>query len=140
MTDDEAFAAAEATYRAYVDALNQVDLSDPNTFEAVYAWTTGEANANARATFSRMHANGWAVEGTTSFDALPPVVQTGDELVLNICLSVGSVDVTDSSGRSMVPPDRRDDQPLRVSFEQASSATGLLIRGSEASNHPSCVA
>ena len=49
MTDDEAFAAAEATYRAYVDALNQVDLSDPDTFEAVYAWTTGEANANARA-------------------------------------------------------------------------------------------
>ncbi|MET0860918.1 MAG: hypothetical protein ABW091_07810, partial [Microbacterium sp.] len=44
-TEDEAFAAAEETYRAYVDALNQVDLSDPETFEPVYAWTTGEANA-----------------------------------------------------------------------------------------------
>ena len=29
--EDEAFAAAEATYRAYVDALNQVDLADPAT-------------------------------------------------------------------------------------------------------------
>ena len=37
--EEEAFAAAEETYRAYVDALNQVDLSDPETFEAVYAWT-----------------------------------------------------------------------------------------------------
>ncbi len=44
--EEEAFAAAEETYRAYVDALNQVDLSDPETFEAVYAWTTGEANAS----------------------------------------------------------------------------------------------
>ncbi len=47
-SEDEAFAAAEETYRAYVDALNQVDLSDPETFEAVYAWTTGEANAGEK--------------------------------------------------------------------------------------------
>ena len=45
-SEEEAFAAAEATYRAYVDALNQVDLSDPETFEEVYAWTTGDANAD----------------------------------------------------------------------------------------------
>jgi ABC-type oligopeptide transport system substrate-binding subunit len=28
-SQEEAFAAAEATYRAYVDALNAVDLADP---------------------------------------------------------------------------------------------------------------
>ena len=44
-SEEEAFAAAEETYRAYVDALNQVDLSDPETFEPVFAWTTGELNA-----------------------------------------------------------------------------------------------
>src|SRR5688500_5990965 len=37
-SEEEAFAAAEETYRAYVDALNQVDLSDPETFEPVLAW------------------------------------------------------------------------------------------------------
>ncbi len=47
-SEAEAFAAAEATYRAYVDALNAVDLSDPSTFEDVYSWTTGDANAGAR--------------------------------------------------------------------------------------------
>ena len=51
--EEEAFAAAEETYRAYVDALNQVDLSDPETFEAVYAWTTGDANASERKTLTR---------------------------------------------------------------------------------------
>ena len=52
-TEEEAFAAAEETYRAYVDALNQVDLSDPETFEAVYAWTTGDANAGERTSLRR---------------------------------------------------------------------------------------
>ena len=47
-SEEQAFAAAEETYRAYVDALNQVDLSDPATFEPVFALTTGEANAVRR--------------------------------------------------------------------------------------------
>ena len=64
-SEADAFAAAEETYRAYVDALNQVDLSDPETFEDVYAWTTGDANADARETFSQMHADGWTVQGDT---------------------------------------------------------------------------
>src|SRR5215207_2167659 len=62
-SEEEAFAAAEETYRAYVDALNQVDLSDPETFEPVYALTTGDANAEARRALTRMHADGWTVEG-----------------------------------------------------------------------------
>ena len=62
--EEEAFAAAEETYRAYVDALNQVDLSDPQTFEAVYAWTTGEANASEReGCLSQMSRGRWTVSG-----------------------------------------------------------------------------
>src|SRR3546814_3928687 len=52
LSDAEAFAAAEETYRAYVDALNQVDLSDPATFEPVYALTTGDLNSQDRRNFS----------------------------------------------------------------------------------------
>lgn len=40
--EEEAFRAAEETYRAYVDALNEVDLADPATFEPLFVWTTGE--------------------------------------------------------------------------------------------------
>ena len=60
-SEAEAFAAAEATYRAYVDALNQVDLSDPSTFEEVYRWTTGDANAAIRTSLSSMAAENWTV-------------------------------------------------------------------------------
>ena len=72
-SEEEAFAAAEQTYRAYVEALNQVDLSDPATFEAVYAWTTGAANAGARESFSTMHADGWVVVGDSVVEATRPV-------------------------------------------------------------------
>src|SRR6188768_3952981 len=72
-SEEEAFAAAEATYRAYVDALNQVDLSDPETFEEVYAWTTGEANAGARKSFSQMHADGWIVGGESQVTKVEPI-------------------------------------------------------------------
>src|SRR5690349_14748370 len=65
-SEAEAFAAAEATYREYVKALNAVDLSDPETFEAVYSWTTGDARAGEREALTRMHADGWEVNGTTS--------------------------------------------------------------------------
>src|SRR5688572_28357264 len=68
-TEEEAFAAAEETYRAYVDALNKVDLSDPETFEEVFAWTTGDANAHERETLSGMHADGWTVSGNTQIAA-----------------------------------------------------------------------
>ncbi len=64
-SEEEAFAAAEETYRAYVDALNQVDLSDPETFEEVYAWTTGELNASDRKGLSD-HADGGIVGGDSN--------------------------------------------------------------------------
>ncbi|MDQ1128454.1 hypothetical protein [Microbacterium sp. SORGH_AS_0888] len=63
--EDAAFAAAEATYRAYVDALNRVDLSDPATFEDVYRWTTGELNASDRKGLSAYHARGLNLNGAS---------------------------------------------------------------------------
>ncbi|WP_157549432.1 hypothetical protein [Microbacterium sp. Leaf288] len=129
-SDEEAFAAAEETYRAYVDALNQVDLSDPETFEAVYGWTTGEANAGARKTFSQMHADGWAVDGPTTVALLLPteVQPSRNEVALDVCLDVSAVTVVDSQGASVVADDRRDIQSMRITVEQAkSSPTGFLI-------------
>lgn len=98
-SDAEAYAAAEATYRAYVDALNAVDLSDPRTFEPVYAWTTGDANASAKETFSQMYADGWSVSGDSTFGGLRLLSVNGGGLVLiALCLDVSTVEVRDSSG------------------------------------------
>lgn len=131
-SDAEAFAAAEATYREYVKALNAVDLSDPETFEGVYAWTTGDANAGAREEFSRMHADGWTVRGQSkiAIAELPTRGSSPDpeHLLLAVCLDVSAVSVVDEEGRSMVDEDRRDMQAMLITFAQASSSpTRLLI-------------
>ena len=123
-TEEEAFAAAEETYRAYVDALNQVDLSDPETFEAVYAWTTGEANAEARQTFSRMHADQWIVIGTSVPTVIEPVSWGAADLTqmeVAVCLDVSSVQLVDTSGQSVVSPDRPDQQSMLVSMTTSRS-------------------
>ncbi|TQJ31784.1 hypothetical protein [Microbacterium sp. SLBN-146] len=130
-SDAEAFAAAEKTYRAYVDALNDVDLSDPETFEPVFALTTGDANDATKKTFSQMHADGWTVQGETRIDLLERSpgdegVASGD-VMLDVCLNVGDVRLTGPDGESVVSPDRLDVQSMRVELFQSGSLPAYLI-------------
>lgn len=139
-SEEQAFAAAEETYRAYVEALNGVDLSDPETFEDVYAWTTGEANANERKTMTQMHADGWAVSGDTvvrSFDASE--ASSSADVVAVACTDVTAVAVVDSDGASVVPSDRPNAYAVQLEFIEDSNAKyGLLISASNAIEDGSC--
>ncbi|MFG6493521.1 hypothetical protein [Microbacterium sp. P03] len=142
-SEDEAFAAAEQTYRNYVDALNQVDLSDPSTFEPVYAWTTGDANANARESYTRMHADGWQVSGESSLALVEPHPrEAGDAGIydLAVCLDVSDITGTDAEGKSVVSPDRRDVQSMLISLKvSVESPTKLLVSNIDGrEGAPSC--
>jgi hypothetical protein len=126
-SEEEAFAAAEETYRAYVDALNQVDLADPATFEPMFEHTTGDANARARQEFSQMHADGWVVGGQSDLVAMHIVeASLPAELDADVCVDVSSVTLTNPAGESMVSSDRPDQQRMRVSFV-ADGSDGWLI-------------
>lgn len=138
-SEAEAFAAAEKTYRAYVDALNDVDLRDPETFEAVYAWTTGEANAGERKSLSGMHADGWSVDGDTVIKAVDPHSWTADAaapaIYLDVCADVGAVEVRDAAGKSMVSPERPTLQSSSVELVLSDHAPhDLLIASIEGSD------
>lgn len=128
--EEEAFAAAEETYRAYVDALNQVDLSDPETFEAVYAWTTGELNASDRKGLTNYHAEGVSVDGQSRIALIQPAevnASTGS-IDLAVCIDVSEVEVKDKTGATVVDPDRVDVQSLTISLqEDQTSPTSLLL-------------
>lgn len=141
-SDAEAFAAAEATYRAYVDALNDVDLADPATFEPVFDWLTGDALADSRQSLSVLHADNYSVVGTTAFAQSTLVAGAVDagsrDVAVELCLDVSEVDVLDSSGASVVPADRPDHQPLRVLFSEAATSTGLRIASSEQAADLTC--
>ncbi|GAB2837738.1 hypothetical protein ACFQ0P_13710 [Microbacterium insulae] len=127
----EAFAAAEATYREYVKALNAVDLSDPETFEGVYAWTTGELNASDRRGLSEYHAEGVVKSGASEVLVTAPIrddVSAG--VAIAVCLDVSDVELVNSAGESLVDPDRGDVQTLEATFSRSStSPTGLLLTG-----------
>lgn len=141
-SEDEAFAAAEETYRAYVDALNQVDLSDPETFEAVYAWTTGEANAGEKKSLTTMAADGWSVTGDSSIRAFfPDAAKLAKPATVSaiVCSDVSDVVVTDASGQSMVSGQRPDVYALRIDLiEDSNTSTGLAIATSNAIEDARC--
>ncbi|SBS73992.1 conserved exported hypothetical protein [uncultured Microbacterium sp.] len=137
-SEEEAFAAAEETYRAYVDALNQVDLSDPETFEPVYALTTGEALNTEKTSLTSMHANDWTVSGNTLVGGLF-VGGTRNSPTAVVCLDVTEVEVRDAEGVSQVAPERRDRYALDVRFTAGGhSPTGLLIEQSRAVEDERC--
>lgn len=128
-SEEEAFAAAEETYRAYVDALNAVDLADPETFEAVYQWTTGELNASDRQGLTSYQAEGLRVEGASTVPLIVPASFDGaSEVSLHACLDVSDVQVFDTSNNSLVPDDRSDIQRIKISLTGSeTSPTGLVI-------------
>ncbi len=115
-SDTAAFAAAEATYRAYVDALNAVDLSDPTTFEPVYALTTGDVQEADRRNLSQFNAEGVAVSGES---VIMRVEYNAQSRSLHACLDVSTVALTAPDGTSLVDAERRDTQSLKVSFDEA---------------------
>ena len=126
--EDEAFAAAEATYRAYVDALNQVDLADPATFEEVYAWTTGSFNADERESLSRMHADGWVVSGDSSINSVQRLSVADGSVKIGSCLDVSAIALEDATGASRVTSDRPQVQQTIIEMVPAvDSITGLRI-------------
>jgi hypothetical protein len=139
-SEEEAFAAAEATYRAYNEALNQVDFADTDTFEDVYAQLSGSAAESTREAFSQFHADHLRSIGTTRFDSFRPLsadLATG-KVDANVCSDVSDVEVLDASGASVVSEDRPSRQPLDVTFATRSDAASITISKLEAAEAFTC--
>lgn len=129
-SEEEAFAAAEETYREYVEAENAIDLADPDTFEAVYALTTGDARAQLTEDLTTWHAEGYTRVGESSLDDFARYSADLQEgaVQLDVCLNVSDIDVFDANGKSLVSPDRVDVQRLRVSFDRAGNGETLISK------------
>lgn len=139
-SEDEAFAAAEATYRGYTDALNQVDFADPKTFEAVYAHLAGNAATSTRKSFSEFHAEHIRSVGSTTFDSFTPISsdpQRG-EVRAHVCVDVSKVEVLDASGSSLVSKDRPARQPMDLSFGVRPDRRTIAITAMQASEDFTC--
>ncbi|GAA3901490.1 hypothetical protein [Microbacterium invictum] len=130
-SEAEAFAAAEETYRAYVDAGNQIDLSDPTTFEALFAWSTGELNELDRQAYSEFHAEQVTMSGDARVIRVKPQSwDTSSTVTLTACVDVSEVLFFNADGSPRTNSDREPLQALSIDLVDASSSpTGLLVQG-----------
>lgn len=127
-SDEEAFAAAEKTYRAYTDAVNAVDLGDPESVEPVYEFLANPAEAASRKNYSTYYAESIVRTGVTQFDTFTPVSYNSDLVTARVCLDISDVNLLNVDGKSIVPPERVDRQPLELEMIEGDSPTGLVIR------------
>ncbi|WP_447653270.1 hypothetical protein [Microbacterium sufflavum] len=134
----DAFAAAEATYRAYNDAGNATVLTDARTFEDVYKWLRADALSSAKKAYSYYDAEGWRRVGETTFDHFTPISYDGEDVTARLCIDVSHVDVLDSTGASVVSPDRQPRQALELQLKPALTSTGLAIVSSDATKELEC--
>lgn len=128
-TEAEAFAAAEETYRSYVEALNarRADPTAPNP----QSYLVGEALELDIETQQKLDQAGLTLVGRTTVSSVTGIEASEDlsELAVSVCLDSTGTRVLDESGADVSPPDRENNTGLRVSMNTAFGA--LLISDSD---------
>lgn len=137
-SDEEAFAAAEETYQAYTDALNDVDTSDPNTFESVYQYSSGSFESADKENLSWMHAENLTLGGETRIIEFNGTQASSDrtDLQARVCIDVSKVTLTNAAGESQVNPTRPDTYALDLTFK--ANDERLLIDSAQTPEDQSC--
>ena len=118
-SDDEAFAAAEATYRAYVDALNKVSFADPRTFEAVYDWTGDPLRRADRTSFENSHKAELDIKGEFRIVSTSrrSIARDTGVVILDACLDISQTTVVDSAGLPQTNVNRVPVVALRLTLQ-----------------------
>ena len=136
-SDEEALAAAEEAYGAYLSISDQV-LNDGGAHpERLLALVTEDLYSHLLSGFESVAEKGWHGTGATVFDtsslqsyfndALP-----GEQLItIYACVDLSNVDVLDASGASVVTPDRIDRSPYEVGFTTVDLGDPSLLVATE---------
>lgn len=106
-SDEEAFAAAEDTYRAYIDALN-ARRDDEASVPSPESFLTGAALTAAIDTDTEFRETGMKLVGVTDIAGIKTIDATRDSASIGVCLDASNTRVVDASGTDITPPDRQD--------------------------------
>ncbi|WEK14993.1 MAG: hypothetical protein P0Y48_02960 [Candidatus Microbacterium phytovorans] len=115
-SDEEAFAAAEATYRAYVDAVNE-RRKDPRSEPDPLSFMTKSGSAEERSAESELRSRGWKIVGDSSIASVTPIFADESSATLNVCLDASGTTVVDGKGNDVTPRERDDRVSVSVHFE-----------------------
>jgi len=117
-SEEEAFAAAEETYRAYNNAVNHQRLGDESVDPLTFL--TGDILDSERKTSQELEASGIRINGDTVVTRFTgtdstlggPVAQVG----ATICLDITQARAIDSSGADVTAPGRSDIYAIHATF------------------------
>jgi len=130
-SEEEAFAAAEATYRAYVDALNEARTggdADP------YDFLTGQALEAEIASEREFEAAGIRLEGPLVIVSVRPLSAAATHALIQICLDVSGTRVLDVDDLDVTPAER--DGVLGLDIETRWTPRTTLVSSTTTSNEP----
>lgn len=119
-SDEEALAAAEEAYGAYLAVSDQVIRDGGTQPDRLKAFVSDPVYAEELKGMQRLADNGWRGVGHTSFTL---ILQQFDEETLTAysCDDVSQTDLIDATGASVVKPDRQTLLPFEVEFDLGDS-------------------
>ena len=129
-SDEEALAAAEEAYAAYVAVTDRVFASGGAELSALNTVATGKQLLLDTADLSEAARMGYRSEGETTFEkvTLQSYSDTDDAAVIvYLCEDVSAVNVVDSNGVSVVSPDRPNRVMYEVTFDRSDTDSKLLV-------------
>lgn len=134
-SEEEALAAAEEAYAAYLSAWDLIAADGGADPERLAAYATGDFYESELEGFQTFRDNGWHSVGQSHLQSveLQFADLSGQDSVLvaaYVCVDVAGVDVLDEAGVSVVSPTRPDLQAFEVFFERADE-DGLIPAASE---------
>jgi hypothetical protein len=116
MSDEEAFAAAEETYRAYVDAVNARRVDEHST-PPPQDFLIGEALEADLETSRQLEQQGLRILGETEV-TVTNFRRIGSGVELLACLDVSETRVINEAGEDVTPTDRAGSQAVTVTVDQ----------------------
>jgi len=137
-SDEEALAAAEEAYAAYLAVTDEIFADGGNDVAALSTVATGKQLSDDTAGFFEIRERGYRSVGSTSFTEIELQQYEADADALQsvatvyLCEDVSKIDVFDGGGVSVVQPDRPDRTKFEVTFDRSgSSSAGLLVASRE---------
>ena len=135
-SDEEALAAAEEAYAAYLAVSDQISAEGGLYPERIDAHVVPELRDQARKSLEAFRERNLHTAGLSSFDStrLQGVSYPeagGAKVTIYACLDIGSVRLISESGSDVTPADRVDRLPLQVSFVSETPPSTLLLQSSD---------
>jgi len=134
-SEEEAFAAAEETYRAYVDTVNLERQSGET--EQSTEFLTGDVLESEIDARNELAASGTHLEGDTRVTSFSGESSEADgSIEANACIDISSVRAIDKTGQDVTTAGRSDIYAVRLHFVNTSKS--LLLSSYEVAPDIAC--